>query len=103
MNSVMEAQAVMGGMSGLGAAAPIREGEAAEGSVGKVDALARHEGSIAIGKDTEKDLEEQKMFIEPGAFEWHARRGIQDPPSKPEDGAPGSFSGIQDFDPHFQR
>jgi hypothetical protein len=49
MNSVMEAEAIVGGMSGLGAAASIHEGEAAEGSVGKIDALARHEGSIAIG------------------------------------------------------
>jgi hypothetical protein len=49
MSSVMEAQAVMRGMSGLGAAASIAKGEAAEGSVRKIDALARHEGSVAIG------------------------------------------------------
>ena len=45
----METEAVVGGMSGLRAAASVGEGEAAEGSVGKIDALARHEGSIAIG------------------------------------------------------
>ena len=49
MSGVMETEAVVGGMSGLRAAASVGKGEAAEGSVGKIDALARHEGSIAIG------------------------------------------------------
>jgi hypothetical protein len=41
MSGVMEAEAVVCGMSGLRAAASVGKGEAAEGSVGKIDALAR--------------------------------------------------------------
>jgi len=64
---VMKAEAVVGGMSRLGAAASVREGEAAERSVGKIDALARHTRSITIGKDKRKYLEGQKTVIELGS------------------------------------
>ena len=74
MSGVMKTDAGLGGMGGLRAVASVGKGEAAEGSVGKIDALARHEGSIAIGKDTEKYLEEQKMVTGLGAFECGARR-----------------------------
>jgi hypothetical protein len=46
MSGVMEAETCVCGMSGLRAAASVGKGEAAEGSVGKIDALARHKESI---------------------------------------------------------
>jgi hypothetical protein len=51
----METEAVVGGMSLLRATASVRKGETAEWSVRTINALARREGSLAIG--------------EPGAFE----------------------------------
>jgi hypothetical protein len=47
-SGVMEAEAVVGRMGRLCAAASIREGEVAEKSVGDIDALARHGGSSAF-------------------------------------------------------
>jgi hypothetical protein len=47
-SGVMEAEAVVGRMGRLCAAASIREGEVAERSVGDIDALARHGGSSAF-------------------------------------------------------
>ena len=76
-SGVMKTEAGVGGMSGLRATASAGKGEAAEGSVGKIDALARHKESMAIGKDTEKYLEEQKMVTGLGAFECGARRGLK--------------------------
>jgi hypothetical protein len=49
-SGVMEAEAVVGRMSGLCAVASINEREAAEGSVGEIDALARHGQSLAVSK-----------------------------------------------------
>jgi hypothetical protein len=46
----MEAEAIVGRMGWLCAAASIAKGEAAEG-VGKIDALARHEVSFAVCQD----------------------------------------------------
>jgi hypothetical protein len=52
----MEAEAAVGRMSGLCAVASINEGEAAEGSVGEIDALARHGQSLAVSKDTKRSI-----------------------------------------------